>query len=575
MMIVSRHQRGLLALVALALFLAACAPGEPRSSTFDAGDKNRETGVQVPRGILRIAWGVAPQALNSKVFPGTGSLNQLSAVFNSALTYFDPSGTSYPMIAREVPTTENGGLAINGDGTMGATYRLRDNAQWDDGTELTAQDFVFAFEVYTDPDLAIYRRVPENLMAGVSAPDAHTVVVTWMHPYLRAGTLTHQELMPLPRHLLEEKARTNKPNFTVGPEWTSEYVGSGPFRVERWDPGVSLIARANLNWFLGPPKLDRLDIRFFGDPNTSLANLLSGEIDMTADVTVSAAAGVREQWTGQGPGYIAPSETGLIYLEFQSRQFPGWQPAVSDVRVRSALLHAIDRASLAEVMTSGLGSVAHMFLLPVNPAFGDASQAVVKYAYDPNRAAALLQEAGWTRDSGGFASNARGEPLKMSLYGTTDSGGATQLAVIADNWKGAGIEPDVLVIPAARSSDSEFRVSFPAVNLGNRPVAEESFPLLSSESPTLEKRWQGINRGSFSDGEIDGLFDVLKRATTVEQWRQATVALHRRVSEVVGIGPLYYRQSVVMARNEVQGIRWNYQDPTLMWNIFEWRLADQ
>src|SRR5439155_8080799 len=197
------------------------------------------------------------------------------------------------------------------------------------------------------------------LIASVEARDDHTVVITWREPYIFANRLGGKDFPPLPRHQLEEKYRADPTSFSSGDEWTSAFVGVGPYRVEQWEPGVRIVARAFGDWVLGPPRIDRLEIRFISDRTTLLANLLAGEVDFTVSpaIRVSEAIVARDQWTAQGDGYLKTWATRLRWMEFQYREVPNWQRAVADPRVRRALIHAIDREGLADVMTGGLGSV--------------------------------------------------------------------------------------------------------------------------------------------------------------------------------------------------------------------------
>jgi peptide/nickel transport system substrate-binding protein len=265
--------------------------------------------------------------------------------FNSFLTYYDIQGVPHPMLARDLPSQQNGGWEINPDGTMVTTYHLRDTARWHDGFPIVADDFVLAHEVYLDPLVPIASRQPDALMERVEATDSSTLVITWKQPFLRANVLGYRELSPIPRHLLEEKYRQNRAGFAVGDEWTSAYVGSGPYRVEQWIQGSQLIARAHGQWALGPPKIATLDIRFIPSASTQLANLLAGELDLIDSPSVGAteAATARDQWVARGEGYLRSWEARLNYVEFQYREVPGWQRAVTDPRVRRALSLAIDR----------------------------------------------------------------------------------------------------------------------------------------------------------------------------------------------------------------------------------------
>ena len=122
--------------------------------------------------------------------------HELSNIFNSFIALYDPSDSLRPMLVRQIPTQDNGDWVVNADGTMLTTYRLRENARWHDGAPVTAEDFVFAYEIYIDPTLPITVRDPENLMLAVDAVDQRTFQIRWKQPYFRANGLSEQALVP-------------------------------------------------------------------------------------------------------------------------------------------------------------------------------------------------------------------------------------------------------------------------------------------------------------------------------------------------------------------------------------------
>lgn len=564
------------AAAALALVvLVGCTPATAPSTPSQQGPgASAETAR--PRGTLKIAWTTEPENLHSKLSGGRG-LSDFFWVFNSFLTYYDFAGASHPMIAREIPSRENGDWVIHPDGTMVTTYRLRENARWHDGTALTAADFVLGYQVAIDPELPIRDRTPETLMSHVQAPDPRTLVVTWKEPYVAANRLTFQQLTPIPRHLVDEKYRSNKANFVFGEEWTSSYVGTGPFRLDRWIPGAGMTARANTDWVLGPPKLEALDIRFIPDARAQLANFLSGEVDLISSpgIEPTEAAAARDHWGPTGQGSVKTWTRNIRYLEFQFREVANWQPVVADARVRRALVHAIDRKGLVDVVNHGLGSTADAFIAPAEALFAEVDRVIAKYPFDPNRAAVVLAEAGWRPASpGGLAVNAAGTTLDIDLWTTAGGGAEQEASIIADGWRAVGIGSAFSIIPSARQRDNEFRVGFPAVNLTSRSVTLDDFVFTSGHVPTAEVRWQGANRGSFRDAEIDHLRSLAVTSLVEDDRRQAVIALHRRMSELVGIAPLFYGVGVILTSGKVKGpIGEVVEKSGMSWNIFEWEMS--
>jgi peptide/nickel transport system substrate-binding protein len=561
----------MLLVVALA---AGCGPAEPRPGPASRAADGASPGRPAPRGSITIAWAREPENLSPK-FLGGGGGSEPSWVFSSALTYYDLQGVPHPMMASRIPTQENGDWFVNADGTMVTTYRLREGMRWHDGSPLTAHDFAFAARVYADPEVPAANREPERLMSGVVAQDDHTVVVTWAETYVLANVLGRGELPPLPAHILEERYRTNRANFVKGEEWTSAFIGNGPFRLERWEPGSRMVGRAFNEWFLGPPRIETLEIRILPDPTTLIANMLAGDVDFTnsPSIRVSEAVIARDYWGERGDGYIKTWETRLKFLEFQYREVPNWQRAVTDVRVRRGLLHAVDRNSLAEVMTQGLGTAADAWVLPSDPQFAEITRAVTKHPYDPNRALALLAEAGWTPQPSGLLGNAAGQSFDIEV--NSGSSPPQEATIVADNWKRIGIGAAVYILPPARQRDREFRASFPGAHTGERTIRMDDFHLITARIPTPETGFVESNRGSFSDAEVDRLYQIVLTSFDEGARRQAIVAIHKRMSELAGYGPLYYGVEVLVARSGLKGPVGHYGPQTgVTWNIHEWEVVE-
>jgi len=417
-------------------------------------------------------------------------------------------------------------------------------------------------------------RHPENLMASVEAPDDLTLAVRWREPYANANILGYQQLDPLPRHLLEEKFTNNRSGFAVGEEWTTGYVGSGPYRLERWTPGSGMIAQANVDWFAGPPKIQTLDIRFISDSGTLIANLLSGEVDIVTSpgVRSSDVGVVRGQWGDRG--YVKTWQTSLRYMEFQLREVPNWQQAVTDLRVRRALMHAADRNGLIDAVSDGLGRLGDAFIVSNEQIFPEVDRAVTKYAYDPRRAIELLGEAGWRAQSANAPlTNATGQPLEIDVWSTA-GGGESEVSILAANFRTIGIGSKEYLIPAARQRDNELRTSFPGVATTSRTTNLENFVFTSANVPKPEQRFQGPNRGSFVDAEVDRLYDLAIRSVNQDERRHAIVALHQRMSKTLGIGPLFFDPRIVLAWNRVTGPVGNFSGQQgITWNIYEWEIT--
>ncbi|HEY3116897.1 MAG TPA: ABC transporter substrate-binding protein, partial [Chloroflexota bacterium] len=336
-----------------------------------------------------------------------------------------------------------------------------------------------------------------------------------------------------------------------------------------------IIARANLDWFLGPPKLDTLDIRFVPDHAALLSNLLSGAVDLVSSPGVRAPEAVvaRDQWVSKGEGYLKTWATRLDFMEFQYRQVPGRTSALSDTRVRQALMQAIDRQSIVDTVDEGIGSTADAFVLPSDVLFPEIDGSIRKYPFDPQRAAALLAEAGFQRSGpSSLFAGPDGKTLDVEVMGST--GQAQEATIIANNWKVVGINSALNVLPAARERDREYRANFTGTQLNGRSISTENFHFVSAQLPRPETGYVELNRGSFSDLEIDRLQKIALTSLDARERTAATIAIPVRMSELAGYAPLHYQVEVFLAKNNVKGPIGNYgPQEGNSWNIFEWEVA--
>ncbi len=567
-----RHRPAVWVALALPLLLTfACAP----ASTGRGGGVSQQDAAQQaarPRGSITMAVAWEPDQLGAK---GTGgeSGSEPRWIFNSTLTYYDRQGNVHPLLAERVPSRDNGDWVINADGTMVTTYRLRPNIRWHDGVPLTARDFNFAHQVYLDPGLP-FRSDVEKRMSAVDALDDLTVRISWSEPYALANQVGAQDLPPLPRHKMEERYRTDKANFFSADDWTTNYVGAGPFHLDRWDAGVRIVARAFDDWFLGPPKLETIEIRFIGDPSAVLANLLAGEIDFTGSppLRINEAIIARDQWAAGGAGYIKTWEQRIRYLEYQYREVPNWQRIVLDPNVRRALMQAIDRQQVAEVMTSGLGRLADVWALPADPVYDEADRVIAKYPYDPQRALGILAEAGWTRGASGLLTNAAGQTLDVDV--NSGSAEAQLPPIIGDAWKTIGVNAGLDMVPTAQLNDPVARSRYTGARIGQRGPTMDGFHFLTSKIPQ-PPRFNDANYGSFSDPEVDRLQGIAVTSFDEGERRQAAVGVSKRLMEISAYTPLYYQSDVLVAKNRLAGpVGPGLNQPGVTFNIYEWEVNE-
>ena len=157
--------------------LAACAP---TPSQGPGSGQPEQPAVAQPSRTLRLALRAEPISLaGTFLFPINLATFTQRRIFNAGLTLIDGESAVHPYLADSLPQLNTESWKVFPDGRMETIYPLRTGLTWHDGTPLTAEDFVFAWRVYTTPELGISGSPPHSLMEEVSAPDPRTIVIRW------------------------------------------------------------------------------------------------------------------------------------------------------------------------------------------------------------------------------------------------------------------------------------------------------------------------------------------------------------------------------------------------------------
>src|SRR5579871_2032929 len=292
--------RCLLGIMVVALAMACAAPASPGSS--NAGQvvspaaspaaKTLTIGVQREPTDLGVLFGQG----TATTAGGAGSVKLIP---HDKLAVEMELDTWRPQLAPALPSIEDGSWRVNADGTMDTTWRIHPNVLWHDGTPFTSDDLMFSFQVFMDPDLP-NGQASRRFAQSATAPDPDTFVIHWSGTYVDAdqgniGTIR-------PKHILEDAYLQGTDAFTNNPWFTTEFVGLGPYRLLHWERGSYIEFGRFDAYYQGRPAFDRIVVRFVGDPNALVANIVAGDLDVVLPVTVDldAAIDLRNRWLQQG-----------------------------------------------------------------------------------------------------------------------------------------------------------------------------------------------------------------------------------------------------------------------------------
>ncbi|MDO9502556.1 peptide ABC transporter substrate-binding protein [Falsiroseomonas sp.] len=477
-----------------------------------------------------------------------------------------------------VPTLENG-LAVREqtpDGKAGirVTWELREGWAWGDGTPVTAEDMLFAWQAGRDFTTGFggsefYRRAYEAI---VESPRRIT---------LRFDQITFEygasgDWVPLPAHIerarWEAEPRTYRTRSAYETEPTNPGLWNGPYRVTATAPGSGVTLERNAHWSGPAPAFRRINVRTIENTAALEAQLLAGQLDMVAGelgLPLEQVTALERRARGRFRFEYKP---GLVYEHLDLMLD---NPILADRRVRQALILATDRAQIVARLYEGRQPVAHT---TVNPLDGMHDDAVRQWPFDAARAGALLAEAGWTPGPDGIRRNAAGERLTLELMTTAGNRSREQVQqVIQGMWRQAGIEARIRnEPPRVFFGETVSRRRFTGAALFAWISSPENVPrstLHSDEIPTAERNWSGQNYPGFRNAEMDALLEALPIELDRERRRALWHRLQAIYAEELPAIPLWFRSDAHVWPLWLEGVRpTGHLTPSSNW-VEQWRVA--
>ncbi len=324
----------------------------------------------------------------------------------------------------DIPTIDNGGAVFVGEGAdrhLEVTHKIRDDWRWTDGTPVTTADVIYAWKLIMDPNMEVAARDTTEKIYDIVAVDEKTFKVVFMSEAqakaAAEGTLTgnvdfaafqadyseagygdqagpvvdpvywYVGVTWLPQHVIGDVPAAEQASI----DWTT-VPGDGPYVIKEWKQGQELVLEKSDQPFpLGDAKIKTIIFRFFAETAAVLAALQNGEIDAvtgTGGLTVANAPDL-DKIEAAGM-YKVLYEPGYQWehIDLNTTKFP-----FDDLKVRQAMYHSIDKQALVDKLYFGKQKTTD---LPVPPGLSWAyTDTYVKYPYDPEKAKALLAEAGW------------------------------------------------------------------------------------------------------------------------------------------------------------------------------------
>jgi peptide/nickel transport system substrate-binding protein len=480
-----------------------------------------------------------------------------------------------PVLAEELPSVKKGTWKIDPQKkTMITIYKLRPNLKWHDGKPYTSKDFEFGWQIAKHPEFPMPDRLVPEMISKIDTPDDRTLVIHWNDLYNEAYAIQYTHVRAFPRHLLQEAFNAGDMKaFANLPYWNKNFVGAGPYRVVEWDAGSRMELEAFNDFALGKPKIDRVTYKTVEDNNTNLAAVLAGEVDLCMRSTISfdGAMILRDQWekAGKGKVHISPASWTWLNLSRDNVLF-------SDVKVRRALLHAIDRDAMVQNLFRGEKVVSDMPLSRVRKIYKKALGSVTLYKYDPERAKKLLAEAGWKPGSDGILTNAKGDRMEFEFRTTAERRDHEQAeAIIADYWKKIGVRTNIKNLPNRLLNSAENRNRWPGAFIGSHNVTVEEWPerFHSKNIPTAENKYAPENVSGWNDPQKDAILDEINSIIPEARSEQLQLDFLKMFSEALPHLPLYYSPEILVVKRGLTGLTPRQESGgqnSSSWNMQQW-----
>lgn len=493
-------------------------------------------------GTVRIGWNGSPDTLN----PGTAVLSEAYTLFElvyDSMYDLQLDGTFTLSLAESAEVSD--------DGTVW-TFKIRPDFKFHDGAPLTARDIVFSYKFYQSHEDFPYLNSYTGYFTGIEAPDDNTVVLTLSEPIPNMESQLIY-LYVLPEHIWAEHSEGD-----AGAEFENvEMIGSGPFKMVEYKQNEFVHLAANKEHPLTPPKVDEIIFQTFGNPDALVQAIVTGQVDMITEMPNTAVPTLRNNpdialVTGAP---FAPEVRDIILNQISPENCPpedgicSGHPALLDRDVRLALAHATDKQQIIDVALLGLGTPG-LTLIPEGLGLW-YNDTLTDYAFDPDQANQILDEAGYKDTNGdGIREMPDGSrPLEFRLQWPNDIPEAPRIAeLLGEMWGKVGVK----LQPQALDPDALTAVCCPAFDFdviiwgwGSDPDPSLLLGVMTTdEIPT------GSSETGYSNPEYDELFARQSVELDQDKRREIVWEMQKIVhDDVVYIIP-YYAQEVQAYRTD-------------------------
>jgi peptide/nickel transport system substrate-binding protein len=529
-------------------------------------------------GALKLLWWQSPTLLNPHFAVGTKD-QEGSRIFYEPLAAWDADGELKPILAAEIPSRENGGLAADG---LSVIWKLKRDVKWHDGTSFNADDLVFNWEYASDPDTAAVT-IGSYKDVKVQKIDDYTVVVRFAKPTpFWADAFVGTRGMIIPKHLFADykgaKSREAPANLTP--------IGTGPYRFVEFKPGDLVKGELNPEYHVAnQPFFDTIEMKGGGDAvSAARAVIQTGEYDYAWNMQVEDE--ILQRLEKGGKGRVAITQSGDIeHIKLNSTD--PWtevdgerssvktrHPLLSDSAVRQALGMLVDRKSVEDHIYGRTGIATANFLN--NPERFRSK--TMKFEFNIDKASQLLEGAGWKKGPDGIRAK-DGKKLKFVYQTSINAPRQKNQAIVKQACQKAGIDVELKSVVASVffSSDianpdtySHFYCDIQMyTNTMTQPDPEVFMMQFTSwEVATKDNKWQGRNITRWQNAEYDEIYQAAEGELDPVKRAVLFIRLNDLVCGDQAVIPVVNRPRVAAISNKLHASQTGWDND--LWDLASW-----
>ena len=406
-------------------------------------------------------------------------------------------------------------------------FYLKKGVTFHDGSELTAEDVKFTFESILDPDMNSPRAGAFSQLESIEIIDPYTIKFTLKETF--SPFLINMVQGIVPKKTTEAQAEK---------KFTDQLVGTGPFKLVEWKHDEQLVFEANPDYFEGAPKIKKVVFKIIPDDTVRFLELKQGGVNFIQNALQPDMVPIAKET--KGLKVITQESVIIYYVGFNMED-----PIMSNVKVRQAIAYAIDRQAIIDHLLKGQASLATGLLSPSNWAYEPDVQT---YPYDPEKAQALLDEAGYPDPDGDGP-----EPRLKIVYKTSTNALRIRVGeVLQDQLKKVGIEiTEIQAFEWAKFYEDVKDGNFQMYTLQWVGITEpDIFHSIFHSSMTPPN---GRNRGRYSNAKIDELTDKGRLVIDVEERKKIYSEIQKILAEELPYVFMWYPHNIVVMNDKLQG----------------------